>query len=275
MIIDEIIIKLKKHTTKDIDEKGYITSMNPEDNLIQNVTNWNIIKTEIGKGQGGELKVNKNGRIKFCALHSSSALCVNNFAIFKKNPKDISFLGYSNFTEAVFEKKVSTGISTPNLDFYLKNSKTIIGIESKFTEYLTSKIEHTKDNLSKYFMREEFNFLPRLFDSIILNYINCSDKMFLNVAQLIKHSIGLLKNKGNKKPILVYIYWQPKKWDTNGAFQKIYEQHNKEIEDFAKRINKFITFKHLSYTDLWNEYKKHDIFKKNIELIKAKYDIEI
>jgi hypothetical protein len=275
MITDEIIGKLKEHTTKDIDGKGYITSMNPEDNLLQNVANWNIIKTEIGKGQGSELKADKNGRMKFCALHSSSALCVNNFAMFKQNHKDASFLQYSNFIEAVFEKKLSTGISTPNLDFYLKNSKTIIGIESKFTEYLTSKSDHTKENLSKYFMREELNFLPRLFDSIILNYINCPDKMFLNVAQLIKHSIGLLKNKGDKEAILVYIYWQPKRWDINGAFQKIYEQHNKEIEDFAKRINKFITFKHLSYSDLWEEYKEYDILEKEIELIKAKYDIEI
>jgi len=275
MITDKIINKLKEHTTKDIDEKGYITTMNPEDNLLQNVANWNIVKTEFGKGQGSELKVDKNGRMKFCALHSSSALCVNNFAMIKQNLKDASFLQYSNFTKAIFEKKISTGISTPNLDFYLENSKTIIGIESKFTEYLTPKINYTKENLSKYFMREELNFLPRLFDSIILNYINCPDKMFLNVAQLIKHSIGLLKNKENKKAILVYIYWQPKKWNINGAFQEIYEQHNKEIIDFSKRINKFITFKHLSYSDLWEEYKENGILEKDIGLIKNKYDIEI
>ena len=99
--------------------------------------------------------------------------------------------------------------------------------------------------------------------------------MFLNVAQLIKHSIGLLKNKENKEAILVYIYWQPKRWDINGAFQKIYEQHNREIEDFTKRINKFITFKHLSYSDLWEENKAYDFLEKDIEFIKAKYDIEI
>ncbi len=91
--------------------------------------------------------------------------------------------------------------------------------------------------------------------------------MFLNVAQLIKHSIGLLKNKGNNEAILVYIYWQPKRWDKNGAFQKIYEQHNKEIEDFAKRINKFITFKHLSYSDLWEDFIEYDILKKDLQLI--------
>lgn len=270
MITNDIIKKLKEKSTKDTDEKGYIKSMNSEDNLYKTIDNWNTIKDEIGKGQGSELKI-ENGRMKFCALHSSSALCVNNFAMFKQNPKKISFLQNSNFTEAVFEKKLSTGISTPNLDFYLENSETIIGIESKFTEYLTSKMEHTKENLCKYFMREELNFLPRLFDSIILNYINSPDKMFLNVAQLLKHSIGLIKNKGNKEAILVYIYWEPKSWNQNGEYQKIYEQHKYEIEDFTKRISKFITFRHLSYSELWEDFKEY----KDIEIIKAKYDLNI
>lgn len=272
----DIIKKLKEKSTKDTDDKGYIKSMKPEDNLYKTLDNWDKIKDEIGKGQGSELKVDKkSGRMKFCALHSSSALCVNNFAMFKQNPNKISFIQNSNFTEAVFEKKVPTGISSPNLDFYLENSKTVIGIESKFTEYLTSSIDHTKENLSKYFMREELDFLPRLFEFLILNYINYPDKMYLDVAQLIKHSIGLMKNKGNKEAILVYIYWQPKNWDRNGEFQKIYEQHKKEVEDFAQRINRFISFKSFSYSDLWEELKEYKILENDIELIKNKYDIDI
>lgn len=275
MVTEEIIGKLKELTSKNIDKKGYLISMNPEDNILQNVSNWNIIKSELGEGQGSELKIDKNERRKFCALHSSAALCVNNFATLKQNKEDITFSNYTNFTEAVFEKKLSTGISTPNLDFYLENPETIIGIESKFTEYLTRKIEHTKENLSKYFMREEFGFLPRLFDSVILNYINCPDKMYLNVAQLIKHSIGLIKNKENKDAILIYIYWQPKSWALNGTYHKIHEQHKKEIEKFSKLINRFLTFKHLSYSDLWKDYNEYGIIKKDIDIIKTKYDIEL
>lgn len=274
MITNDIIIKLREKSNLVTDEKGYVISMNPEDNLYKILDNWNEIKDEIGKGQGSELII-KNGRMKFCALHSSSALCVNNFALFKQNFKNSSFLQNSNFTEAVFEKKLSTGISTPNLDFYLENTDTIIGIESKFTEYLSPKMENTKENLCKYFMREELSFLPRLFDSIILNYINCSDKMYLNVAQLIKHSIGLLKNKGDREAILVYIYWEPKSWDINGEYQKIHSQHKAEIEDFSKRINKFITFKHLSYTEIWENYNDYNIDARDIITIKEKYSIDL
>jgi len=271
MIVDDVIRKLKEKSNKEIDEKGYIKSMNPEDNLCKTINNWNEIKDEIGKGQGGELKIDRSGRIKFCALHSSSALCVNNFTILKNNLKGISFLQNSNFTKAVFEKKVPTGISTPNLDFYLENSKAIIGVESKFTEYFTSNIEHTKQNLCKYFMREDLKYLPRLFDSIIFNYLNSPEKMFLDVAQLIKHSIGLIRNKGEKKAILVYIYWEPKSWNKKGEYQEIYEQHKYEIEEFAKKISKFIIFKNLSYTDFWECFKEY----KDIDEIKEKYELEI
>lgn len=275
MIVDEIKKKLKENSKKEVDEKGYIISMNPEDNLLPFVSNWDRIKAEIGNGQGSELKIEKNGRMKFCALHSSSALCVNNFALFKKNKNDISFLRESNFAEAIFEKKLHTGISNPNLDFYLENSNAIIGIESKFTEYLTAKIGHTKENLCKYFKREELNFLPRLFDSIILNYLKSPDKMYLNVAQLLKYSIGLIKNKGEKEAFLVYIYWKPKSWDPNGEYQKIYEQHTKELEDFSQLINKFLNFKYLSYKELWTNKNEYNIREKDISILKERYDISI
>ena len=73
--------KLKAISKQITDQKGYIKSMNPKDNLYKPLDIWDEIKNEISKGQGNELKTKK---AEFCALHSSSALCVNNFANFKK-----------------------------------------------------------------------------------------------------------------------------------------------------------------------------------------------
>lgn len=199
----QVVEKQKKGFN--IDDKGYIKSMNPKDNILSTITNWNDIELDLKNGSGGELKKDGNNRMKFCALHSSSALCVNNFASFKEHKDKISFCGYSNFKKSVFEQKLPTGISTPNLDFYLENNDMIIGVESKFTECLTESLQHTKENLCKYFMRKELDYLPRLFDGLILHYMNCPDKMYLDVAQLIKYSIGLKKNKTNKKALLVYV----------------------------------------------------------------------
>ena len=114
--------KLKEKSTKDTDEKGYIISMKPEDNLYKTLDNWDKIKDEIGKGQGSELTVDKNGRMKFCALHSSSALCINNFAIFKQNPKNISFLDY---TDAKYFSKIN-GVSIINNHKYFTDMFKLI-----------------------------------------------------------------------------------------------------------------------------------------------------
>ena len=86
---------------------------------------------------------------KFNAIHSSSALAVNNFAPFKEQFDSLSFMNYSNFIEASFEKKLPTGISTPNLDFYLETKFEIIGIEAKFTEHLSKKLPNYKENLTQ------------------------------------------------------------------------------------------------------------------------------
>jgi len=264
-VIDQQKKRFDEHK---ITEKGYLESRNPEDNLIKKFTNWEEIKKELGNGNGNELEN------KFLAIHSSSALCVNNFAPFKENKDKIYFCGYSNFYEAEFEKKLWTGISTPNLDFYLENSNTIIGIESKFTEYFNADFEHTKNNLCKYYNRKELNYLHKDFmNNIVLQYISESEKMYLDVAQLIKHSIGLINEskKVNKKAILVYIFWEPENWQEVENCKK----HKKELDAFSKRISKFIEFQHFSYSEFWKEYENCELVKKHIALVKQRYEFAI
>lgn len=273
--IEKIIERQKEIIGKETDG-DYIKSMNPQDNLLRTINNWSDIEKDFRGSQGGELKKDKDGRKKFCSVRSSSALCVNNFAPFKESRQEIHFIynGNSNFDKAKFEMPLSTGISTPNLDFYLENINIIIGFESKFTEHFEKNIAHTKANLCKYFMREELYYLPRLFDGLILHYINCTDKMYLDVAQLIKHLIGLINNKKNRKAILVYIYWEPINWKEISIF----EQHRKELDDFAKRIEKFedvITFKSLSYSDFWKEYENCELLKEHIKLMRGRYNFAI
>jgi len=239
----------------------------PKENLLKTVKNWSEIENDLGGGQGGELKPNNEGKVKFCSVRSSAALCVNIFAPFKEN----KFYDSKNFEIAFFEKKIWTGIksSYPNLDFYLENENEIIGIESKFTEYFDEKIEHTNKNLSKYIDRRELNYLPVNFnENIIKFYVDKEEKMFLDVAQLIKHSMALIReSKMNKKPCLVYIYWQPNNYQEIEICQK----HNKELLDFTNRISSFINFKHLTYNELFDEYENNSMFKEHFSLAKNRY----
>lgn len=252
-------------------EKGYVSS-NIE-NLINTVDSWNIIEKELDNGQGSELKPDKNGVIKFNAVHSSSALCVNNFALLKSRLKDFTFLNYSAFIEASFEKKLATGISTPNLDFYLENEKVIIGIESKFSETLTEKLPNESGNLEKYLNREELDYLPDSFMDLINYYVKNEDKKYLDFAQLIKHSIGLINagRKKNKKAVLVYIYWLPKNWFEYEIFKK----HHIQIEEFKVAIHDFIDFVPISYLDFWNYYGTEKTLMKSVSEMRKRYEFNI
>lgn len=277
--IDKIFNRSKALKMK-LDGKGYVNSN--EENLIDQFDNWDEIKNEIEGGHGGELKPDSNGVIKFNAVHSSSALVVNNFAPFKKHRNDFTFLNYSDFTEVSFEKQLPTRISTPNLDLYLETKYEIIGFESKFTEYLSPKRPNHDGNLKKYQNRSELNYLPKAFhNDLIQYYIGITDKLYLDVAQLIKHGIGLLNKAQSKyqfilnvmlvQPVLVYIYWQPNNWYNFELFRK----HADEIEDFKKRIKPFLTFIPLSYLDFWKAFENDRIFGDHIRKVKERYLIDI
>ncbi len=259
------------------DANGYVPSTS--DNLVDQFANWNEIELELGGGQGSELKADANGIMKFNAVHSSSALCVNNFAPIKFQKDKFSFLGNTDFTEASFEKKLSTGISTPNLDFYLKNSLTVIGIESKFIETLEDKCPNT--NLDRYQNRPELAYLPTEFSEVLQHYVDCKDQMYLDVAQLLKHSIGLINrantrykfilNKFFSKPKLVYLYWQPTNWYNSD----VYRQHEDEIADFKNRVKPIIDFAPMSYLELWKFYENDENFGAHIHNVKARYCIAV
>jgi len=275
-----IIIRHCKALKMKPDKKGYVKTY--EENLIQIFDNWKEIKKELGEGQGGELIPDKKGLIKFNAVHSSSALGVNNFATFKKDHQNFKFLNYSDFTEISFEKKLSTRISTPNLDFYIETKYEIIGFESKFTEYLSPKFPNYDKNLDKYLHHSKLDYLPKSYhDDLIKHYVNSPNKLHLDVAQLIKHGIGIIHKAQSKynfmlnalitQPVLVYIYWQPSNWYNFEIFRK----HADEIEEFRKLVQPFLTFISLSYLDFWKAYENDRLFGAHIEKVKERYLIEL
>ncbi|MBT7788625.1 MAG: hypothetical protein HN757_07075 [Calditrichaeota bacterium] len=251
----------------DLNENGYVG--NHIENLISVFKNWEEIRDEIGGGQGGELIPDGNGNIKFNAAHSSSALCVNNFAPFKSEMDDFCLFNQAGFLEARFEKVLPTGISRPNLDFYLRNETTIIGFESKYTEIFNPKLPNHDGNLNRYQQRHELDYLPNEMLDIIDYYAASDDRLYIDVAQLIKHSIGLINEARSipVQPILVYIYWQP----TNWFDLELFRCHEREIQDFKKRIGTVIPFLPLPYLEFWKIFETDPTFKVHIELVKERY----
>ena len=238
---------------------GYVNTYN--DNLLNNIEEKYFIN-DLKNGSGNELDK------KFKALWSSSTLVVNNFVPFVKNIRKIIFYN-SVFENAGFEKKLPTGLggTPPNIDFFMEKSDLLIGIESKYLEITD---ETKSEFVDKYF---SINYLNNDFKKLMGKY---NKKIgYLDTAQLLKHSIGLIKYKieTGKKIMLYYIYWTPTNWCD---FYE-YEKHENELKIFSEEINatKQIEFKSLRYFDIWEEFEKQTILEKSIKNIRNRYEIKV
>lgn len=256
------IIKQLISNSKKANEKGYLNHF--EDNLISTVL-VDDFKADLENGDGNELYG------KFQALHSSSALGVNFFGFFKRNLNKFTIFGEKDFNDnAQFEMKVPTDMSRPpNLDFYLESENYVIGFESKFLETLSRK----KPEISTAYSDKLLSQVDKGFIEVVNHYRKNNELSHLDTAQLIKHSIGLIKNNKNKKVKLIYIYWEP----INAIEFSVYQQHKKELHEFSERIKcvSGIEFHHTTYLEFYNNFIEDNFFKEHLEKFKEKYFFEL
>ncbi len=229
------------------------------DNLVSGL-DTEAIEADLAKGNGNELDS------KFRAVHSSSALCVNHFGILKDAHLSSKFtlLGETGFSSVAFEKKMPTGLggTPPNLDAFFENENCIIGIESKYTEHFTKKKSKFADSYNKSNLT-----LPDEFWSLKTKYENTSH--YLDTAQLLKHTIGLLNNRQGKKAKLLYIYWLPVDYKNH----KECVDHINELEIFKREMNTIpgFEFEAMSYLEFWDKYRNSEEIGKHISIVEARY----
>jgi hypothetical protein len=234
------------------------------DNLINGLTT-DLFIDDLMQGSGNEL----DHKIK--ALYSSSALTVNNFAIVKKHLSDFEFLGSAGFNKANYERKFETGLSgtPPNLDIAIENNDVLIAFESKYLELLEIKKVAFKNSYNQ----NKLSYLDDFWFSFINQYKN--KVLNLDVAQLIKHSIGLLnfKRKTSKNVVLVYIYWTP---INQNKFNE-YNKHWDELLEFSELLKNQndIKFHNLTYIEFWNFYNHLPMFNNHFNKMRKRYNIRI
>jgi len=269
----EIIGLLIENATKlgiESDEKGYVNSL--EDNLVEKLTSWNQIKNDLAIGDGKELSCNGANKPKFCALHSSAALCVNSFMPFVEYPNQLSFLEEINYTEKVFGKKLDTGVGTLTIDLLLSNKAYSVGVISKFLETLSLK--KTKSLATFIKQKKLIEGIPDSFFNLIQRYLDTKYEGYLDVSQLIKHTLGLIKyaKSNHTRPKLVYMYWTP---DDTGSLPASFIKHQKELEAFSGEIRPFIDFIPMRYEDLWSEIEKMENCHEYISKLRNKCQITL
>jgi hypothetical protein len=248
-----------------LDLDGYVSKS--EGNLVSGIEMKDFQKDFEG-GNGNELYM------KFRAAHSSSALAVNTFARWRRDPSLLNVFGNTSFNTLKFEEKCSTGLggTPPNLDILLTNDDHVIGIESKFTEYLKPK----KPHFSSSYQREK---LPQAEDNWwnLLEKVKDGNPQFLDVAQLIKHYLGLrcLNNKegfANHKITLLYLFWEPENWHN----YDIFKNHRNEIEAFTYHVKgSSVKFVARSYPELWIEWDNQKGISAHVANLRSRYSLSI
>lgn len=260
-------------------------------------------KHAYNSGEGGELKwkvvphYSKAGKgkqyvqlvpPKMCSKTSSSALVVNSFAeAAKLNSCDCDYWNqllfkgepffHGKIKEACFEKKLKIdGIQgyAPNVDFYLRTSDRVVAIESKYTETTKYKKATIQDQYLQLIESHKWN-VPAL-DAIREVIKNRNEYHYLDVAQLIKHMLGLVSLLDNgrlkiNQCKLIYLYHPIA--DKN-------KDHQSEVKSFLEAFdtaNAKSWIKAMTYKELFSNLKEIPGTQSQIhyEKLRKRYHEEI
>ncbi|MFC5460467.1 PGN_0703 family putative restriction endonuclease [Massilia niabensis] len=238
---------------KSIDSRGYLDSI--EANLLQPLSA--VALAGFKRGSGSELADTALRPAKMKALHSSAALAVNVFDYWSmRDPAPLGTalglarLGRQDPIRAMaFERQYPTGLggNPPNLDIALHlESGFTIGVESKFTEWMTPKSTGEDVFRPAYFPEANpvwrSRCLPRC--QQLAEAIQAGKERFqwLDAPQLLKHALGLATALPGQFS-LQYLYF-----DSQG---KEGAAHRDEIGRFSAMVADEIRFDSRTYQTLF------------------------
>lgn len=223
------------------DAHGYVVEL--QDNLLPGITRGEI-EGAFGAGAGQELE----GKMR--APWSSSALAVNSFAPWRRDPVLLSLAGLSGFAETfAFEAKCPNGVSRipPHLDVLLERGEEVVAVESKCTEYLATTTAKVAAAYLALADKGDERASSRWFAALA----ELPSFRLLDAYQLVKHYLGLTLTYGQRPLTLVYLYWEPTNTDSVPLFAK----HRAEIERLGELVagDDTCTFEARSYAEHWSE----------------------
>lgn len=228
---------------KPIDARGYVADIAL--NLFQPLSESTM--RAFSSGSGSELLPGARRPPKMAALHSSAALAVNVFDYWSNRPLQslAAALGLPATPSAFrFEAQFPTGLggTPPNLDLAFEYpDQRIVGVESKFTEWLTPKRTGPAPFKDKYCSGKALwssAGLPRAQALAESMQARAQRFVYLDAAQLLKHMLGLstcLRGRAG----LCYLYF-----DCAGPESSM---HQAEIHSFSTAIDPDMPFHAISY----------------------------
>lgn len=241
---------------------GYVAW--PVDNLLPGIR-MDQFEADLRQGDGNEL------RMKFCAVHSSSALAVNSFAIFKDRPSDLELLGSVGAFKVEFERKLEVlrGSREANVDVWVERTEDVVAVESKCLEYLTPKLAKFSTRYNSAISRMEPPWQE------IFHEAKAGPPQYLDRAQLIKHYLGLRNYQvqhPSRQVVLLYVFWEP----MNAGSIEECRAHDAEIEAFAGRVSaSSIRFEWQTYSRLWDDWAKSPALAAHARNLRNRYEVNL
>ncbi len=252
-----------------VDERGYLESV--EANLRRPLSAAALAAFE--EGGGSELTGHGSGPAKMCALHSSAALAVNVFDYWTPASAGplLQALGIDQALASPprFKAQFPTGLpgTPPNLVVALTlDSKRIVGIERKFTEWLTPKRASRPAFKDKYFEggaeRWASKGLPRC-QALAADLMSGAEFFrHLDAAQLLKHALGLAtQHRDRFAPHYLY-------YDVSCAASSV---HMQEIAHFGERVGDQLAFEAMTYQHVYRDLSATSVDAGYIEYLGDRY----
>jgi hypothetical protein len=234
-----------------LDANGYLPSW--QENLFRPLSPHALASFE--GGSGNELKDTGRRSAKMRATHSSSALVANVFDYWTGSPDRVLAslglpLGADSFS---FEAQFPTGLEgkPPNLDICVRRTnEALVGVESKFSEWLTAKSAQKEHFKPKYFPPDRklwaafgLRGAQQLAETV---HARQTHFRFLDVPQLLKHALGLANTL---QPFeLYYLYF-----DVDGREADV---HRAEIREFAQAVSGDFPFHVGTYQEVYSRVRQ-------------------
>jgi hypothetical protein len=203
-------------------------------------------------GSGGEARDTRSRPAKLRALHSSAALAINVFdywALHDPVPLQLALNLAAPVSGIQFEAAFRTGLggTPPHVDVVVRTGgATGVAIESKFTEWLRVARRGTAPFANSYFPAGPGLWRARGLPAcqMLAEAVQRGDfaPEHLDVAQLLKHALGLRAESAGKLRLL-YLYFDLK--GPEGV------QHRREIEAVRAQADPELALECLTYQELF------------------------
>ncbi len=221
------------------DQQGYLNDV--RDNLLPGI-DLDDIRPDFESGAGHELE----GKMR--APHSSSALAVNVFGRWRRDPSSLRICGHTGFESLKFEQQCPTGLkgTAPHLDVLAVTPEAVVAVESKCLEPLHLKhMDFSPSYLTITDKRADSSFFKLVLRPRESRY----EFRRLEAAQLVKHYLGLINCWPDKRVSLLYAYWEPQNANEFAEFT----EHRKEIDKFQQLVSaeSSFAFRAVCYRELW------------------------